>query len=106
MRFADETYNLRINTDSQNYTISEAESQKMDGDLETLRRAVASFPISDLKIEIVRQARTDHFDVKTSLHLSGQTLTTSDWDVQLHPAYERCIRKLVAMVGDYKDRLS
>jgi ribosome-associated translation inhibitor RaiA len=105
MRFSDETYNLRINTDSQNYTISEAESRKMDDDLDTLRKAVAAFPISDLKIEIIRQSRTDHFDVKTSLHLPGQTLTTSDWDVQLHPAYERCIRKLVGMVGDYKERL-
>lgn len=105
MRFSDETYNLRINTDSENYTISETESEKMDTDLDTLRKAVATFPVSDLKIEIIRQLRTNHFDVKTSLHLPGQTLTTSDWDVQLHPAYERCIRKLVGMVGEYKERL-
>ena len=106
MRFSDESYNLRINNDSQNYTISEAESAKMDSDLDTLRKLVLNFPVSDLKIEIIRQARTDHFDVKTSLHLPGQTLTTSDWDVQLHPAYERCVRKLVDMVLEYKDRLA
>jgi ribosome-associated translation inhibitor RaiA len=105
MRFPDQTYNLRINTDSENYTISEAESAKMDDDLDTLRKAVAAFPLSDLKIEIIRQSRTDHFDVKTSLHLPGQTLTTSDWDTQLHPAYERCVKKLVGMVADYKERL-
>lgn len=105
MRFSDETYNLRINTDSQNYTISEAESAKMDASLDTLRKAAAAFPVSDLKIEIIRQSRTDHIDVKTSLVLPGQTLTTSDWDVQLHPAYERCIKKLVGMVADYKERL-
>jgi hypothetical protein len=43
--------------------------------------------------------------VKTSLALSGKTLFTGDRDVEVHPAFERCIRKLVQKVRSFKARM-
>jgi hypothetical protein len=40
-----------------------------------------------------------------ALVLSGRTLFASDSDATMHPAYERCVRRLVHAVEAYKDQL-
>ena len=89
-----------------NCLISDAEEEKMQEDLHTLRRVVEKFPVADLHVRINRHDKSDDFHVKTSLHLPGRTLFTGDRDAKIHPAYERCVRKLVKKVTAYKDRMS
>ena len=102
MTFSDETYGLRVETDSKDFTISPEEQEKMDTDLETLRKLVKNFPHPELKIEISHQS---YYRVRTSLLLPGRTFFTADEDQSLHPAWERCIRKLVKRVDGYKEKL-
>jgi hypothetical protein len=94
--------NLRINLDSKDFRLSETERQKFDTDLETLRKAVACFPDPELKIELSQQS---YYRVRTSLILPSRTLFTADEDRDLHPAWERCIRKLVGKVQALKETL-
>jgi ribosome-associated translation inhibitor RaiA len=105
MTYSDETYDLRIETDWGQYRITPAESAKMDTDLDTLRKLVADFPVSDLKIEIKKQS-SGRIHVGTSLRLPARTLFTADEDVQMHPAWDRCIRKLIHKVTAYKEKLA
>jgi ribosome-associated translation inhibitor RaiA len=102
MKVSDETNVLRVDLDSKDFQLSAAEQEKMDGDLETLRRLVKSFPDPELKIELSHQS---YYRVRVSLLLPGRTLFTADEDQNFHPAWERCIRKLVKRVDGYKEKL-
>ncbi len=96
---------LRIETDSGNYRLSPVEQDKMDRDLDTLRKLVATFPVAELKIEVTQQTRGG-MRAATSLRLPGRTLFAADEDDFLHPAWERCIRRLMKKVEAYKAKLS
>ncbi len=106
MRYSDESYDLRIELDTKGYELSAETIRHMEEDLDTLRKLVADFPVSNLYITIVHHSRSDDFHVKTSLALPGKTLFTGDRDARIHPAYERCVRKLVKKVETYKRRMS
>ena len=106
MRYSDESYDLRIELDTKGFELSAETIAHMEEDLDTLRKIVADFPISNLYITIVHHSRSDDFHVKTSLALPGKTLFTGERDVHVHPAYERCVRKLVKKVETYKRRMS
>jgi len=103
MRSTNDDHELRVETDAGRYKLSPTEQEKMNTDLETLRRLVKDFPVSELKIEISTQSNVR---VGTSLRLPGQTIYTADVDKALHPAWERCLRKLVQRVTAYKERLA
>jgi len=103
MALTNQTSNLRIDLDSKDFRLSDHEQRKFDADLETLRRSVACFPQAELKVEISKQS---YYRVRTSLILPSRTLFTADDDRELHPAWERCIRKLVGKVQALKERLS
>lgn len=105
MTYSDESYNLRIELDTKGCQLSAGEIANMEEDLHTLRRLVRDFPVSNLYITIVHHARSNDYHVKTSLALSGKTLFTGDRDMVVHPAFERCIRKLVRKVEAYKQRM-
>jgi hypothetical protein len=102
MALTNQTSNLRIDLDSKDFRLSDREQKKFDADLETLRRAVACFPQAELKVEISKQS---YYRVRTSLILPSRTLFTADDDRDLHPAWERCVRKLVGKVQALKERL-
>jgi hypothetical protein len=102
MAQTNQTSNLRIDLDSKDFRLSDQEQAKFDSDLETLRRAVACFPDPELKIELSKQS---YYRVRTSLILPSRTLFTADEDRDLHPAWERCIRKLVGKVQGLKEAL-
>jgi len=104
MAFSDHTDNLRIETDSGGYRISPAEAEKMDRDLDTLRKLVADFPVTELKIELTQQNPSE-IRVATSLRLPARTLFAADEDRQLHPAWERCVRRLMHQVTALKEKL-
>lgn len=103
--FSDQTYDLRIDFDSKRYTLSSLERNKMDEDIEHLRRQVDRFPVAELKVEITPHARSTGVGVKTSLLLPGTTLFTADEDVMAYPAFQRCIRTLIDQLKAYKDEL-
>lgn len=106
MTYPDETHELRIFFKTRNYELTPAERARMEEDTHTLARAVESFPVTDLHIEVFRHPRSGDFHVKTILRLTRKTLFTGDRDALPHPAYERCIRKLVKKVQAYKEKMS
>jgi ribosome-associated translation inhibitor RaiA len=104
MRFSDESYTLRIEVDSGNVTISPAEQQKMDNDLNTLRKMVANFPARELKVEVSNQT-PGIVRVGAGLRLAGRTLFTAGEAGTLHAAWDWAIRRLMNKVQAYKDHL-
>lgn len=105
MEYSDRSYNLRIELDTKDCELTADQIQKMEEGLDPLARLVRDFPVSDLYITVIHHPRSDDYHVKTSLVLPGKTLFTGDRDVLSHPAYERCLRKLVRKVEAYKSGL-
>jgi ribosome-associated translation inhibitor RaiA len=102
MVYSDESYNLRIELDTKHCELTGDEIRKMEEDLGTLRKLVEEFPVANLYVTVVYHPRSTDYHVKTSLALPGRTLFTGERDEQVHPAYDRCVRKLVRKVNDYK----
>lgn len=99
-------YNLHIELDTKHCSLTGPEIEKMERGLDPLAAIVADFPVSDLYITVAYYDQTRHYEVKTALVLTGTTLFSADHDDAVHPAYERCVRKLIQRVEAYKDRLS
>jgi ribosome-associated translation inhibitor RaiA len=105
MAFSDKREGLRVEIDEGKYRITAAEAAKMETDLVTLRKLVATFPRAELKVEII-VLNPGQIRAETSLRLAGRTLHAQDDDRQFHPAWERAIRRLVKEVTEYKEKLS
>lgn len=105
MTYSNESYNLLIKLDTHGCELSAGEIEKMEENLATLRKLVERFPVSHLYVTVARHQRTEDFHVKTSLVLPGKTLFTGDRDETAHPAFERCVRKLVRKVSAYKQQM-
>jgi ribosome-associated translation inhibitor RaiA len=94
--------NLRIVLlGANNREISADALAKMEKSLDPLRRAVRDFPVADLYISTSFHRHSGTFHVKTSLVLSGRTLFTGERNEHLHPAFERCVHKLVKKLEAY-----
>jgi ribosome-associated translation inhibitor RaiA len=104
MPFSDELYDMQIETDAGNVTISPNEQEKMDRDLDTLRKMIAHFPSPQLKLEISNQT-PGIFRVSASLRLAGRTLFTAGEAGTLHAAWDTAVRRLMDKVRAYKDHL-
>jgi len=104
MPFSDELYDMQIETDSGNLTISPGEQEKMDRDLNTLRKTIAIFPSPQLKLEISNQT-PGILRVGASLRLAGRTLFTAGEAGTLHAAWDTAIHRLIDKVRAYKDHL-
>jgi hypothetical protein len=105
MKYSQADNHLRIELDAKNCSPRPDEIEKMESNLGSLRTMTREFPISDLYITIYRHPRSNEFKLKTSLVLTGRTLFTADHDKHLHPAFLRCVRKLVAKLRGYLDDL-
>jgi ribosome-associated translation inhibitor RaiA len=105
MTYSDESYNLRIELDTKGCDLSAGEISAMEDDLHTLRKLVEDFPVSNLYLTVIHHERSKDYHVKASLALPGKTLFTGDRDTVVHPAYDRCVRKLVKKVEAYKERM-
>ncbi len=106
MRFSDNSHNLRIELDTEDYECTAEQIAHLERTLDILREPVRDFPVSDLYIDIKFHPRSHDFRVKTALVLTGRTLATGDLDENLHPAFERCVRKLLQRVQEYKANLA
>ena len=97
--------NLSIEIDAHQCTLPQAEIDRMHAGVDALTRQVEHFPVASLHVLVEHNARTNDYNVKTDLFLTGATLVSSDHDAQPYPAFERCVHNLVKEVGAYKDRL-
>jgi hypothetical protein len=105
MKASSRKHELRIQLATKHCTLSANTIAKMEANLGTLRTRAEQFPINDLYVTVTRFSRTGDYHVKMSLVLTGRTLFTGDRDVQVHPAYLRCVRKLVAKLDAYIEAL-
>jgi ribosome-associated translation inhibitor RaiA len=102
MKRTQEARKLRTNLDTKNCTLRRSEIEAMEDSLGSLEAVAGSFPFADLYVTISYSPRSEEYHVKTSLKLPGRVLFTGEHDSVALPAYERCIRKLVRKVEDYK----
>lgn len=105
MRFADESYNLRIELDTKNCTLSRGALEQMEKALAPLREPVRTFPVSDFYITIVHHLTPKDYHVRVSLVLPGRTLFTGERDGNPVSAFSRCVRKLVSKLRAYKESM-
>ncbi len=106
MRFADQSYNLRIELDTKHCSLSQAALEKMENALAPLRQPVSTFPVSDLYITVNHHAIPNDYHVRVSLVLPKRTLFTGERDKNPVSAFTRCVRKLVGKLKAYKENLS
>ncbi|MBI4584414.1 MAG: hypothetical protein HY717_10370 [Planctomycetes bacterium] len=104
--FRDELDDLKIQVKTENYQFSAEEWDQIENQLDSLKRLVKDFPVAELHVQIHWHRRSQTFHVKTNLHLLKQNLFTGERDVLWHPAYERCIRKLMNKVKGLKEKLA
>lgn len=101
-RYADKSYNLRVNLDTNNCELTPANIAAIEADLEPLRRLTERFPVSDLYITIEEFSGTEQYHVRTALVLPGKTLFTGERsDEHAVPAFGACARKLVKKLQGY-----
>jgi len=105
MRYTDEDHDLRVQIQSHHYELSPEIKERMESDLEALRKLVRAFPVAELHVDISRHVRRKDFHLRTSLRLPQKTLFTGERDIWPDRAYEQCIRKLVNKVKAYKEAL-
>lgn len=105
MSYADEPRALRIELDAQGCELPADLLERFEVALGRLKTLVQVFPQANLHIAVVYHARTRDFHVKTALGLPGRKLFTGDRDIQIYPAFERCLRKLEHKVKAYRARM-
>jgi len=105
MRYYEKAFNLRIDLDTKEFELSEAELEKLQRGIDPIRKPVATFPVSDLYITIFHHPRSGRYVVKTSLVLPGDTLFSREEAADFHPAFERCIASLLRNLVALKGRL-
>ncbi|REK09062.1 MAG: hypothetical protein DWQ37_19590 [Planctomycetota bacterium] len=106
MRYSDQSYNIRIELDTENCELSPTEIARLEDALDPLRDPVKNFPVADLYVTIQFKPPSHDYRVKVVLRLPKRSLATGDVDEEMYGAYRRCVRKLVQRVEAYKERLS
>ncbi|QDT17121.1 hypothetical protein [Alienimonas californiensis] len=103
--FSDQKYNLKLELVTKNCSISSGELRQMEEDLDALAKLTEKMPVSDLLVTIAWFEHSQEYHVKTSLITPGKTLFTGEHDSVAHPAYQKCVRKLVQKLKAYKNRM-
>jgi ribosome-associated translation inhibitor RaiA len=105
MRFADQSYNIRYQIDTENCELSPEIRATLENGRHALHAAVAKFPVSDLLVSVTYHPRSNNYRVKATLILTGETLVTGDTDEYAEPAFHHALGKLVRKVETYRDEL-
>lgn len=105
MKYSDKSYSMRIELDTENCELTEAQITHLEDTLSPLREPVRDFPVADLYVTIEWHTPSHEYRVKVVLQLPGKGLATGDVDKDLYPAFRRCVRKLVHKVSAYKERM-
>lgn len=105
MRNTQDARHVHTNLDTKNCSLRRSEIEAMEDGLGSLEAVASSFPFADLYVTVSYSGRSEEYHVKTSLKLPGRILFTGEHDSVALPAYERCIRKLVRKIEDYKHKM-
>ena len=105
MKYPDESYNLRIELDTKNCSLTADEIAHVERALDPLRKPVDKFPVSDLYLTIEFFERSHDYRIRVVLQLPGRALVTGDVDKNYLPAFERCVRKLLHKLIAYEGDL-
>jgi ribosome-associated translation inhibitor RaiA len=105
MRNTQDARHVHTNLDTKNCSLRRSEIEAMEDGLASLEAVAASFPFADLYVTISYSSRSEEYHIKTSLKLPGRILFTGEHDSVALPAYDRCLRKLVRKVEDYKNKM-
>jgi hypothetical protein len=105
MRNTQDARHVHTNLDTKNCSLRRSEIEAMEDGLGLLEAVASSFPFADLYVTVSYSERSQEYHVKTSLKLPGRILFTGEHDSVALPAYERCLRKLVRKVDDYKHKM-
>ena len=97
---------FRVVFDAHQCTLAEGQMDKMREDLDSLVRQTQHFPLSDVRVFVERNERSNTYSVKVTLILDGATLVGYDEDAALHVAFDLCLKALSENLGAYKDRLN
>lgn len=106
MSYRDEDTDLELRIHAENYEVSLQDRERIEADLETLRRLVKDFPVAQLHVHIDRNTHNREFHVKTNLRLPKRSLFTGSRHDALQVACEACVRKLIHKVKRLKDGMS
>jgi ribosome-associated translation inhibitor RaiA len=96
---------LRILFDSHQCDLSGPETQRMRASIGSLESQIEDFPVSDLRVLVEYNGRSNDYSVKTSLILPGETLVVSEHEPLPGTAFDRCIDRLIENVQAYKERM-
>jgi hypothetical protein len=102
MRYSDESYNLRVEIDANQFELSPEDAQRLHDGLSALGKLTEDLPVSDLYVTIIHHPRSAEYQVKTALVLSARTLFSRDTGAHFHPLFVRCVANLVQQVTAYK----
>jgi ribosome-associated translation inhibitor RaiA len=102
MQYTDERFHLRVELNAKECNIPTDELTRMQHLLAPVGEAVQDWPSADLNVKVIRHPRSEAFTVKCKLRLPGQTLSTADEDPYMDSAFQRCVRKLVRRVEEYR----
>jgi ribosome-associated translation inhibitor RaiA len=105
MKPADARPAMRVVFDARHCTLAPVQTEKMRDGLDSLAKQVEAFPLSDVRVLVERNERSNDYSVKVTLILDGATLVGNDHASALHAAFENCLRSLSENVRAYKDRL-
>jgi aminoglycoside phosphotransferase family enzyme/ribosome-associated translation inhibitor RaiA len=89
----------------ENYSLHDAEREKLRQELEALAHVTEQFPVKDLHVHIHRHPHHHDFHVKFDLHLPGGVLFTGERGENYHPAFTACAKQMIAKVKAFKDQL-
>lgn len=105
MQNSEQAHALRVAFETQHCKLSPIEIERLDSDLDVLRELVDDFPVSDLHVTVIHHPRRDDYHVRITLSLPGRKLFTGERHVKIHPAYERCINKLIKKIRAHKQQM-
>lgn len=71
MKYSNQSYNIRIDLDTQNCELSAAEITQVEESLSPLRELVKDFPVADLYVNIEYKLRSHEYRLKVALQLPG-----------------------------------
>ncbi|MBK9387169.1 MAG: hypothetical protein IPN34_20330 [Planctomycetes bacterium] len=101
----EEAHAMNVLFHFENYTLHDADREKLRSELDVLGRVVEPFPVKDLHVHMHRHPHNHEFQLKFDLHLPGQVLFTGERGPNYHPAFTECAKQMIAKVKAYKDQL-
>src|SRR5687767_609069 len=94
---------LRIEIQAKGCNLPPDERARMHAALAPVGEAARAFPTADLWLKVIHHPRSQTYHVEAKLKLPGRTIQTGDEDAYLDSAFQRCARKLLRRVEDYKE---